>query len=99
MEALVEHMVPGRASGTRSPTPTELAATLIVRVPIVEGSAKIRTGPPIEEESDLELPYWAGEIPLSIAVGAPIPDPYLSPAIETPECVSHYARPVGVAVN
>ena len=92
MDALIEHMVPGRTSDTRSPTSTELTATLVVRLSIVEGSAKIRTGPPIEEESDLELPFWAGEIPLSIAVGAPIPDPQLSPAIATPRYVSSYAR-------
>ena len=92
LEALVEHLVPGRTRDARSPTPAELKATLVVRLPIVEGSAKIRTGPPIEEEADLQLPIWAGEIALSVGVGAPTPDHRLSTAIPTPAYLTTYKR-------
>jgi uncharacterized protein len=90
--AALEHMVPGRTRDARTPTPTELKATLVVRLPIVEGSAKVRTGPPIEEEADLSLPIWAGEIPLSVAAGPPTRDNRLSSTIETPAYVTNYTR-------
>ena len=72
--ALVDHMVPGRSEETRGPTASELRKTLVVRVPITEASAKIRTGPPIEEPDDLALPYWGGEIPMTLTRGEPVPD-------------------------
>src|SRR5262245_34345204 len=72
--AIVEHLVPGRSAGTRPPTAAELRATLVVRLPIDEVSAKVRTGPPIEDDADLALEHWAGVLPLTIAPGVPIPD-------------------------
>jgi uncharacterized protein len=72
--AFVDHVVPGRSTDTRPPAEEELRATLVLRLPIVEASAKIRTGGPIEEPEDLSLPYWGGEIPLRLAPGAPIHD-------------------------
>jgi len=72
--AIVDHMVPGRSVATRLPTPQELRSTLVVRLPIEEGSAKVRTGGPIEEPSDYELPHWAGVIPLAVVRGEPQPD-------------------------
>jgi uncharacterized protein len=95
LEALVEHLVPGRTKDARSPTPTELKATLVVRLAILEGSAKIRTGPPIEDEEDLTLPVWAGEIPLSIVAGTPTADPHVSPTMDTPLYVTNYTRGSG----
>ena len=92
LEALVEHLVPGRTRDVRAPRAAELKATLVVRLPIVEGSAKIRTGPPIEEVDDLLLPVWAGEIPLSIAIGDPTPDRHVASTIETPAYVAGYTR-------
>jgi nitroimidazol reductase NimA-like FMN-containing flavoprotein (pyridoxamine 5'-phosphate oxidase superfamily) len=89
LEALIEHLVPGRTRDARPPTPAELKATLVVRLPIVEGSAKIRTGPPVEEEADLLLPIWAGEIPLSVTFGAPTPDHRLAPIIQTPTYITN----------
>ena len=62
--ALLEHIVPGRSAHARAPSPDELRAALIVRVPISEGSAKIRTGGPIDEPEDLGAAIWAGHIPL-----------------------------------
>jgi nitroimidazol reductase NimA-like FMN-containing flavoprotein (pyridoxamine 5'-phosphate oxidase superfamily) len=74
VDALVEHVVRGRSADTRPPTPEELRATLVVRLPLSEASAKIRTGGPIEEPGDLELPHWAGELPLALTAAAPVPD-------------------------
>src|SRR3970282_1608380 len=71
LEALVEHLVPGRSGDARSPNATELAATELVEVPLEEASAKIRTGPPVDDEADVDLPVWAGVLPAVIAWGAP----------------------------
>jgi nitroimidazol reductase NimA-like FMN-containing flavoprotein (pyridoxamine 5'-phosphate oxidase superfamily) len=72
--AIVEHLIPGRTSDTRLPTPEELRATLVIRLPLDEVSAKVRTGPPLEDPEDLELAHWAGELPLSLTPGDPVPD-------------------------
>ena len=72
--ALVEHIVPGRSAGTRGPSDSELRATLVVRLPLDEASAKVRTGPPIDDPEDLDLPYWAGVIPLALVASEPEPD-------------------------
>jgi hypothetical protein len=72
--AVVEHLVPGRSSDTRAPTPAELRATLVVRFPIDEASAKVRTGPPLEDADDLALDHWAGVLPLHLAAGEPVRD-------------------------
>ncbi|MGQ0825514.1 MAG: pyridoxamine 5'-phosphate oxidase family protein [Actinomycetota bacterium] len=79
-EALVDHMVPGRPAVTRGPTPSELRQTLLVRLPLTEASAKVRTGGPIEEPADYALPYWGGEIPLTMVRGEPVPDEYVGHA-------------------
>jgi uncharacterized protein len=72
--ALLDHLAPGRSADARPPTAEELRATLIVRLPITEGSAKVRTGGPIDDDEDLDLPVWAGEVPLRLAPQAPVPD-------------------------
>lgn len=72
--AIVDHMEPGRSTATRPPTPEELRATLVVRFPIDEGSAKVRSGGPIDDPDDLSLPHWAGVIPLALVRGEPQPD-------------------------
>ena len=69
--AIVERMVAGRANSTRPPTPEELRATLVVRLPIGEASAKVRTGGPVDDEADYDLPHWAGVIPLAVVRGEP----------------------------
>jgi nitroimidazol reductase NimA-like FMN-containing flavoprotein (pyridoxamine 5'-phosphate oxidase superfamily) len=74
--ALVEHVRPGRYERVRPPTTKEAKGTLLVRLALHEASAKIRTGPPIDEEADLEWPVWAGEIPLRLVAGAAVPDPH-----------------------
>jgi hypothetical protein len=72
--AIVDHMEPGRSSCTRLPTDAELRSTLVVRFPIDEGSAKVRTGGPIDDPEDLALAHWAGVIPLALVRGSPVPD-------------------------
>ncbi len=74
LRALVDHIVPGRADDVRGPSPAELAATEVVTMPLSEASAKLRTGPPVDAAEDCRLPVWAGEIPLRLAAGAPVPD-------------------------
>jgi hypothetical protein len=92
-EALVEHVVPGRWAETRWPTPDEVRATMVVSLPIDEASAKVRTGPPLDDQADHDLPHWAGVIPLHLAGGTPVPDPRLRPGIEPPEYAVSYPGP------
>lgn len=75
MRALVERVAPGRWAEIRPPNPQELKATTILRLAIAESSAKVRTGPPIDDEEDLALPCWAGVIPLALTPGPPVADP------------------------
>lgn len=93
LEAIVEHVVPGRFSQVRPPNEAELKATLVLSIPLDEVSAKIRTGPPIDDEPDYDLRCWAGEIPLALAAMGPIGDPRLARGIPVPESVTHYSRP------
>jgi nitroimidazol reductase NimA-like FMN-containing flavoprotein (pyridoxamine 5'-phosphate oxidase superfamily) len=72
-DALVEHLVPGRSADARRPNPKELTATELVAVPLEEASAKIRTGPPLDDAEDLQLPVWAGVLPARITWGPPLP--------------------------
>ena len=88
LRAIVEHIVPGRSAHTREPNDKELAATSVLCLPIEEGSAKVRTGPPIDDDEDYALPLWAGEIPLRLTPLAPVPDTRLSPELRVPEHVT-----------
>jgi uncharacterized protein len=93
LEAIVEHIVPGRSSEARAPSENELKATAVLALPIEEASAKIRSGPPQDDEQDYALPVWAGVIPLATEARAPEPDPRLSPAIAVPRSATDYRRP------
>jgi len=84
LRAFSEHIMPGRWAHVRKPNDAELKQTLVLQLPLTEASAKIRTGPPIDEESDYDLPVWAGELPLSLVAGEPITDPRLLPGIQVP---------------
>jgi uncharacterized protein len=84
LELFTEKLVPGRWADVRPPTRQELKGTKVLSVPLDEASAKVRTGPPVDDEEDYGLPVWAGVLPLSRAVASPQPDPRLDPAIETP---------------
>jgi nitroimidazol reductase NimA-like FMN-containing flavoprotein (pyridoxamine 5'-phosphate oxidase superfamily) len=75
LEALIERIHPGRWSEARPPTEAELRKTLVVALPLTEASAKVRTGPPIDDDEDYALSVWAGEIPLETRRLEGIPDP------------------------
>jgi nitroimidazol reductase NimA-like FMN-containing flavoprotein (pyridoxamine 5'-phosphate oxidase superfamily) len=93
LEAVVEHIVPGRWPHVRQPTTNELKATAVLALPIEEASAKVRTGPPMDDEEDYALSAWAGVIPLFTRTGALEPDPRLGAGIDAPSHASAYARP------
>jgi len=95
LDALVDAVVPGRAAASRPGTRKELAATTVLRLPLEEVSVKVRSGPPIDDADDLDLPHWAGVLPLTLAPGAPVPAPELPPDAEVPAHVRSWARPVG----
>jgi hypothetical protein len=91
LEAIVERMVPGRTADARGPSEPELEATEVVALAIREASAKIRTGPPIDAGKDYALKVWAGELPLTTAVGEPVADARCAAAL--PDYIRRYQRP------
>jgi nitroimidazol reductase NimA-like FMN-containing flavoprotein (pyridoxamine 5'-phosphate oxidase superfamily) len=93
LRAVVDHAVPGRWSGVRGPDETEFRRTLVLKVPISEASAKVRTGPPVDDESDMTSDAWAGVIPVQLAYGEPLPDPQLRAGIEPTPDVAGYRGP------
>ncbi|MEA2334921.1 MAG: uncharacterized protein QOG40_1411 [Solirubrobacteraceae bacterium] len=93
LEAIVEHIVPGRWSEARTPTENELEATSVLALPIAEASAKIRTGPPLDDEEDYGLPVWAGVIPIVSEAREPQPDPRLARDTPPPPSATAYRRP------
>lgn len=92
LEALSNHIIPLRWAEVRAPNEQELKATLVLALPLSEVSAKVRTGPPLDDEDDYALPVWAGVIPLRLAASAPISDPRLDPDIEPPAHAQNYSR-------
>ena len=93
LRALVEHIVPGRSDEVRGGDSRELAATAVLALPLAEVSAKVRTGPPKDDDADYDLPIWAGVLPLALSPGAPAPDPVLDPSIPVPGHVAAWSRP------
>lgn len=92
MHTILEHVVPGRWEEVREPSREELLQTLVVAFGIVEASAKVRIGPPVEEDEDYALDCWAGVVPLALASGAPVDDPRLAPGISPATHVTRYTR-------
>ena len=90
LRALSEHILPERWDDSRYPNEKELQATSVMRTPIEEFSAKVRTGPPIDDEGDLQFPTWAGVIPLDSVVGKAIPDEHCQK--DLPAYLKNYAR-------
>lgn len=72
MDLLVDHVIPGRTNDARQADAKELKATEIIALPIEEASAKVRTGPPKDKDSDLEMPIWAGVLPVALRAGEPV---------------------------
>ena len=88
MHALIDRVVPDRLSELRPLTMAELRSTRVVSVPLTEASVKVRTGPPADKESELDMPIWAGELPLRVVPGVPAADPHLPAHIEAPPALT-----------
>ena len=93
LRAFVEHVVPGRSDEVRGGDHKELAATAVLALPLEEVSAKVRVGPPKDDEEDYGLPIWAGVLPLRLQEGAPVPDPLLPAGVPLPRSVLSWTRP------
>ena len=92
LDALVEHVCAGRAHDVRPPNESELRQTLVLAIPLSEASAKIRTGPPIDDDEDYTLPIWAGVIPMALTPSVPIDDARLMADVAAPEYATRYKR-------
>ncbi len=92
LDAIVEHIVPGRAGHVRGPSENELRATRVFAFPLDEASAKVRSGPPKDDEPDYALPVWAGELPLRLTPLVPLADPLLPTGLAVPAHVSGWRR-------
>src|SRR5437762_13697639 len=92
LEAIVEHVVPGRWREVRAPNDRELRATKVLSLPIAEASAKVRSGPPLDDEEDLGWPCWAGVLPLGLVPLSPVPDARLAAGIAVPTAIARYRR-------
>ncbi|MFJ8309725.1 pyridoxamine 5'-phosphate oxidase family protein [Streptomyces sp. NPDC094147] len=84
LDALVDHVVPGRSADSRPANAKELAATAVISLDLNEVSAKLRTGGPNDDPEDLPLPHWAGVLPLVPRYGAPVPADGLDPSLAVP---------------
>jgi nitroimidazol reductase NimA-like FMN-containing flavoprotein (pyridoxamine 5'-phosphate oxidase superfamily) len=91
LEAFTERLVPGRWDEVRPPSAQELKGTRVLALDLREASAKVRTGPPVDDDEDYALDVWAGVIPLSVAAGPPVADPKLTPGIEPSAAVRRWA--------
>ncbi len=92
LKAFTEHIIRDRWSAVRPPTAPELAGTLVLALSLEEASAKLRTGPPVDDEADYALPVWAGELPLRLVADAPINDPWMVPVVAVPDYIQRYDR-------
>ncbi|MGA3168324.1 MAG: pyridoxamine 5'-phosphate oxidase family protein [Terriglobia bacterium] len=92
LRVFTEHVAPGRWQEVRPPSDKELQATTVLALPLQEVSAKVRTGPPVDDEEDYALPVWAGVLPLSLTPGPPVPDGRSPAGIEVPAYVRRYDR-------
>ena len=87
LHVISEHLIAGRWNDVRGPSAKELKATAVLEFFIEEASAKIRQGPPLDDEDDYSLPVWAGVLPLSLEGKMPIPDARLADGVEAPRYV------------
>ncbi len=90
LAALVEQVVPGRGEEARPPSTAELKVTEVIALELHDASAKVRTGPPVDSRPDLALPVWAGELPLVLRAGEPVPDAHCS--VPEPAGLRSYRR-------
>jgi nitroimidazol reductase NimA-like FMN-containing flavoprotein (pyridoxamine 5'-phosphate oxidase superfamily) len=92
LEAFTERLVPGRWDEVRPPTAQELKGTRVLALDLDEASAKVRTGPPVDDDEDYALDVWAGVVPLTLQPGPLAPDPLLGDGIEPSETVRSWGR-------
>lgn len=90
--AFSEHVIAGRWNEVREPTEEELKLTTVLSLPLDEVSAKVRTGPPVDDDDDYDLPVWAGVIPLHLVAEEPVADPRLNDGIGVPGYAQKYKR-------
>jgi hypothetical protein len=99
LDLMVDHIIPGRSRDARPPTEKELRSTMLLKLPLGESSAKVRTGWPLDEEEDYDLEIWAGVIPFTTVIEPPRVDPDLRVEVPTPDYVERYRRPVAAPVD
>ena len=92
LKAVSDQIITGRWEEVRQPNPKELKATTVLSIPIIEASAKVRTGPPVDDKEDYELNIWAGEVPIKMNPQQPVPDPLLKEGISQNNSVSKYIQ-------
>jgi nitroimidazol reductase NimA-like FMN-containing flavoprotein (pyridoxamine 5'-phosphate oxidase superfamily) len=92
LQTVTEHVVRGRWAEARQPNAKELKSTTVLAFAIDEVSAKVRTGPPKDDQEDLDWPVWAGVLPLKTVAGEPVPDPALAAETPVPQYVRNYSR-------
>ena len=92
LRALSDHMIPGRWDDVRGPSERELQLTTVLTLRLDEASAKVRTGPPLDDEEDYEMDVWAGVIPLRLTAGEPVGDPRMNGEVEPPDYAREYGR-------
>jgi nitroimidazol reductase NimA-like FMN-containing flavoprotein (pyridoxamine 5'-phosphate oxidase superfamily) len=90
LRMISEHLIAGRWNDVREPNEKELKGTSVLEFSIEEASAKVRTGPPLDDEEDYALPIWAGVLPLTVTAGTPLDDPRAIPGIKPPEYVRRF---------
>jgi nitroimidazol reductase NimA-like FMN-containing flavoprotein (pyridoxamine 5'-phosphate oxidase superfamily) len=95
LERFTERIMPDRWADARPPTAVELKATSVAAIPIELASAKIRQGPPVDDEADMNLPVWAGVVPVQQRAADPVPDPQLRDDISLPAYIQRYIRDRG----
>ena len=93
LRVISEQIVPGRWNDVRWPTDQELKATKVLALPISEASAKVRTGPPVDDDEDYAMNVWAGVLPLDVQAKEPVPDPRISSEVkEVPQYLRDYSK-------
>jgi hypothetical protein len=92
LHTFTEHVAPGRWQEIRQPSEKELKSTTVLAIPLNEVSAKVRTGPPLDDEEDYALPVWAGVLPLELAHTTPLPDHRLPKETALPDYLRTYTR-------
>jgi len=92
LAAVLDHVAPGRSADSRPPNARELAATALLALDLIEVSAKVRTGGPMDDADDIGLPYWAGVVPLTVTAGTPVPADDLDAGVPVPSYLAPYRR-------